>query len=67
MQTRATENTRMQGGPDADAMTTDNGSTLCNRDIRVESPDALQCLLKFLVAGSDDRRQVWTPPMQIRV
>jgi hypothetical protein len=55
-------------GPDANALTADAGSTLCNRpDARVASPNALQCLLEVLVAGPDARDQVRTPPMQIRV
>jgi hypothetical protein len=65
-QTRATESTRLQEGPDADAMTMDSGSTLCNRlDAKVASPNALQCLLEVLVACLDARSQVRTLPMQI--
>jgi len=53
-QTWAIESTRLQEGPEADAMTANNGSTLCNRlDARVASPDALQWLLKVLVASPD--------------
>jgi hypothetical protein len=48
------ESTRLQEGPDSDAMTADSGSILCNRpDAKVASPYALKCLLEVLVAGLD--------------
>jgi hypothetical protein len=42
-QTRAIESTRLQWGSNADAMTTDGWTILCNRlDAKVACPDALQ-------------------------
>jgi hypothetical protein len=44
-QTRATESTCLHEDSDANVMTADSGSTLCNcQDARVASPDALQFL-----------------------
>jgi hypothetical protein len=41
--TQATESTRLQGGPNADAMTGNGGTILCNcPDAKVASPNALQ-------------------------
>jgi hypothetical protein len=65
---QATESKSLQDGPDPNALTTNARSSLCNHpDARVGSLDALQCFLEVLVAGSDARDQVRTPPMQIGV
>jgi len=65
---QAIESTRLQGGSNADAMTADRGSILCNRpNARVASPNMLQCFHEVLVAGPDAKSQVRTPPMKIRV
>jgi hypothetical protein len=63
-----TKSTSLQEGPDPNALTANDRSSLCNRsDARVASPNALQCSLEVLVAGPNTRDQVRTQPIQIRV